>query len=99
MHRHAVYSGHKQAILQFIVTTNLIFSLAEDGEFITFNTQTGKIINRAQFENRELNGIVHPVTYVNKMLFYGGTKMELWNVIEHERIYEFTVQSPIETVV
>ena len=66
---------------------------------MTFSTQTGKVVKRAQLENTELNGIVHPVTYVNKMLFYGGTKMELWNVIEHVRIYEFNVESPIETVV
>ena len=44
-------------------------------------------------------GVIHPVTYVNKMLFYGGQKMELWNVIEHEKIYEFSTESPIETVV
>lgn len=56
-------------------------------------------MKRAQFENKDLTGIIHPVTYVNKMLFYGGKKMELWNVIEHERIYEFTVESQIEIVV
>ena len=99
MHRHAVYSGHEQQILQFLVTTNLIFSLAEEGEFLTFNTQSGKVVKRVQFENKDLTGIIHPVTYVNKMLFYGGNKMELWNVIEHERVYEFTMDSPIETVV
>ena len=38
MHRHAVYKGHSKPILNFIVTTNLIFSLAEDGEFLIFNT-------------------------------------------------------------
>ena len=42
---------------------------------------------------------MHPVTYVNKMLFYGGTQMELWNVIEQEKIYSFTLPSTIETVV
>jgi len=38
MHRHATFIGHQKPILQFIVTTNFIFSLAEDGEFIVFNT-------------------------------------------------------------
>ena len=41
MHKHASYKGHKEEILAFNVTTNLIFSLAENGEFLTFNTQTG----------------------------------------------------------
>lgn len=42
---------------------------------------------------------MHPITYVNKMLFYGGSTMELWNVAEMERIYSFTLPSTIETVV
>ena len=33
------------------------------------------------------------------MLFYGGKKMELWNVIENQRVYEFSLESAIETVV
>ena len=81
------------------MTTKLIFSLAEDGEFLIFNVQTSSVVKRFQFENREMAGIIHPVTYVNKMLFYGANKMELWNVIEQERVYEFTLPSPIETVV
>ena len=99
MHRHSVYKGHKEPIIGFIVTTNLIFSLGEQGEFLIFNVQTGSVVKRFQFKNRGLTGIIHPVTYVNKMLFFGATKMELWNVIEHERVYEFTMPSPIETVV
>ena len=47
--------------------------------------------------------MIHPITYVNKMLFYGGGEngndMELWNVIEQERIYKFSVTSRIMTVV
>ena len=79
----------------FIVTAKLIFSLAEQGEFLIFNTQTAKVVKRTQFENKELSGFIHPITYVNKMLFFGGNKMELWNVIEEEKVYEFTLPSPI----
>lgn len=46
MHRHAVYKGHKKPIIGFLVTTNLIFSLGEDGEFLTFNVQTGAVVKR-----------------------------------------------------
>ena len=51
------------------------------------------------FDNTELDYFVHPITYVNKLLFSGGKTMELWNVIEQERIYKFTVTSRIMTVV
>lgn len=35
---------------------------------------------------------MHPTTYINKLLFAGGssgTAMELWNIIEDEKIYDF----------
>jgi len=32
---------------------------------------------------------MHPTTYVNKLLFAGDSKMELWNIIEDEKIYDF----------
>ena len=99
MHRHANYAGHKNPILQFIVTTNLIFSLAQEGEFIIFNTQSGKIVKQMTLANKDLDSVIHPVTYVNKLLFAGGKTMELWNVIEQEKIYEFTFKSDIECVV
>ena len=99
MHRHAVYSGHKNQILEFLVTTSLIFSLAEESEVIIFNTQSGQAVKTFNLGNPELTGLIHPITYVNKMLFYGGTTLELWNVIEQEKIFTFNVSSPIETVV
>ena len=49
-------------------------------------------------ENKEINGLMHPVTYVNKLLFYGAKSMELWNVVEMEMIYAFTLPSEIECV-
>ena len=51
------------------------------------------------FENTELDSVVHPITYMNKLLFSGGKTMELWNVIEQEKIYSFTFKSEIECVV
>ena len=32
---------------------------------------------------------MHPNTYVNKLVFAGGNKMQLWNVIEDTLVYEF----------
>lgn len=42
--------------------------------------------------------MMHPVTYVNKLLFYGGSKMQLWNVIQGEKVYEFDLPSDVESV-
>ena len=51
------------------------------------------------FENTELDSVIHPITYVNKLLFAGEKTMELWNVIEEEKIYTFSFKSDIECVV
>lgn len=42
--------------------------------------------------------MIHPVTYVNKLLFYGGRQAELWNVIEGAKIYTFNFESEVEVV-
>ena len=42
--------------------------------------------------------MMHPVTYINKLLFYGGQTMQLWNVIQGEKIYEFKMQAEVENV-
>jgi len=33
---------------------------------------------------------MHPTTYINKLVFAGGNKIELWNIIEDKKIYEFS---------
>jgi len=42
---------------------------------------------------------MHPVTYVNKLAFAGGKVLQLWNVIEGQKIYEFTFASEVESIV
>lgn len=46
MHRVKAYSGHKHSIIKFLVTGNFIFSLAENGEFLIFNTNTCQEVSR-----------------------------------------------------
>jgi len=82
MHRHAEFKGHTQPIVQFIETSKFIFSLAEQGEFLIFNTQNGQVVSKLTFENTDFEIVMHPVTYVNKLVFGGGKTLELWNVIE-----------------
>ena len=79
MHRVASYGGHTKAILEFIVAGDLLFSLAEDGEFLVTNMtdkksgDAGKVIKRIDLD-KSLERMIHPITYVNKLLFYGGKK-------------------------
>ena len=89
MHKQKEYVGHSQPIIKFILSSEFIFSLAEEGEFIIFNVKSGAVVQRKQF-NEHFELMVHPMTYVNKLLFAGsGSHLELWNVINDERVYEF----------
>ena len=38
----------------------------------------------------EILGVIHPVTYVNKILVYGGKNMELWNIVTRYRVHDFS---------
>ena len=82
------YQGHTKQIIKFIISTDFIFSLAEEGEFIIFNAKTGAIIQKKTFMH-SFEHMMHPTTYINKLLFAGGDKLELWNVIDDKLIYAF----------
>ena len=62
--------------------------MADDGEFIIFNIRTGGIVKRKNFEE-SFDLVIHPNTYVNKLLFAGENTIELWNIIEDQKVYAF----------
>jgi hypothetical protein len=33
--------------------------------------------------------MMHPITYLNKLLFAGGKTLELWNVLTLKKIFDF----------
>lgn len=81
MHKSKEYIGHSKKIIKFLLASELLFSLAIEGEFIIFNLKTGDIVKRIKFDNN-FTGFMHPTTYINKLVFYGEGKMELWNIID-----------------
>ena len=58
-----------------------------------FNIQTGEATNYC-FE-KQFDLMIHPVTYINKLLFSGGDAgncLQLWNVIEQKMVFEFKLK-------
>jgi hypothetical protein len=44
--------------------------------------------------------MMHPITYLNKLVFWSGNKVFLHNVIEDERIFTFKPMiSEVESIV
>jgi hypothetical protein len=82
------FEGHSKPIVKFILSSDFIFSLAQDGEFIIFNIKTGQIVKRKLFDC-DFDIMMHPTTYINKLVFAGENKLELWNIIDDKKIYAF----------
>lgn len=34
--------------------------------------------------------MIHPTTYINKLVFAGGNRLELWNIIDDSKVYAFS---------
>ena len=83
-----MYEGHKNDLVKFILSSEFIFSLAEEGDFIIFNIKTGGIVRRKKFE-KDFRILIHPTTYVNKLLFADDNSIELWNIIDDDLVYKF----------
>lgn len=88
MHKVQELIGHTKPIIKFIAFSEFIFSLAEDGEFIIFNRLKGTVIKKIQFESA-FDEFVHPSTYINKLVFSHKNKLELWNVMSEQKIFQF----------
>jgi hypothetical protein len=90
MHKVIEYTGHKEKIIKFICVGDFIFSLAAKGEFIIFNRQSGEVIKQMTFGNDDQtypDDFMHPNTYMNKLVFACGSKLELWNIMTPEMIF------------
>jgi hypothetical protein len=97
MHRVRSYQA-PDTIIQFIVTKQMIFCLSSLLLTI-FNTQTSEITQTIKFEEA-VSGMMHPITYLNKLVFWSGKKVFLHNVIEDERIFSFkAMTSEVESIV
>jgi U3 small nucleolar RNA-associated protein 21 len=70
------------------VSKQYVFCLSEGGHFTIFNTQSSEVIKTVQFDF-EVTGMMHPLTYLNKLVFWGAGKMQIYNVMENECIYKF----------
>lgn len=64
-----------------------------------FNTKTGSVEKHIELDI-EAKGMMHPITYLNKLLVWADNKMVLLNVVEDKVIFRFPAfESQIVTVV
>lgn len=98
MHRVREYKPERR-IVQMLVTAQFVFCLQEAGSMTLFNTKSGAVETNLKLKI-SAEGMMHPITYLNKLLVWSNTQMCLLNVVEDRVIYEFpTFASSITTVV
>ena len=97
MHRVRSYQAPDK-ISMFLVTKSMLFCLCPESMCI-FETKSGELTKTINF-NKKICGMMHHVTYLNKLVLWSGNNAFLHNVIEDERIYDFkSFESDIETIV
>jgi U3 small nucleolar RNA-associated protein 21 len=98
MHKVLELKGHTKPLIKFVSFGDFLFSLAEEGEFIVFNRMKGTLVKKITFETN-FDNFLHPTTYINKLLFSGGSEVQLWNIMTEEKLFTFQdTVSPIGNV-
>jgi U3 small nucleolar RNA-associated protein 21 len=76
MHKVQVYEPTKPnlPVVKFLIGGDMIFSLQEGGNFTVFDLKTAKVLKKITL-GFEASVLMHPVTYINKLVFAGEGKM------------------------
>eukprot|EP01129_Flabellula_baltica_P000092 TRINITY_DN1009_c1_g1_i2.p1 TRINITY_DN1009_c1_g1~~TRINITY_DN1009_c1_g1_i2.p1 ORF type:complete len:667 (-),score=140.06 TRINITY_DN1009_c1_g1_i2:717-2696(-) len=86
----AKLEGHSKKIISLLVLGNYLISLGLDEKIIVWDHKNEENINTIQLSNLKYTTLLHPNTYVNKVLL--GTAegvLELWNIRTGKLIYTF----------
>ena len=76
---------------KFIVGGPYIFVLGSEGNFTVYNVDSTEVIKQKTF-SQDFHLMVHPPTYVNKLLFASTSALELWNVVSDTLIFAFPLE-------
>jgi len=64
-----------------------------------FDTEKTSVIKQcdlsAEDKATKFTGMMHPLTYLNKLLLWGDKTMQLHNVMEDECIFKFSERSAV----
>ena len=78
----------KHKVRQLLVVGGCLVALEEASTIQVFNHNDGEVL--AEIEcGAAPTGIIHPPTYLNKIVAWGPDFMEIWNISSRKRIYSF----------
>ena len=86
-HSREKLTEHKAEVISLLVAGDMLISLDTKGKVIIWELPTCKKLNEIQVTSKTL--IMHPPTYLFKVLFAGNKELELWNINSLKQIYNF----------
>jgi U3 small nucleolar RNA-associated protein 21 len=88
LRRIVVFKGASQPISAIKVMGSHLMQLGSSGELLVWSIESKQMVKRMDI-GKDMNAMVHPHTYMNKMLFVGNQRVCLMNVDTEKLIYEF----------
>eukprot|EP00826_Nyctotherus_ovalis_P032204 TRINITY_DN2598_c0_g4_i3.p1 TRINITY_DN2598_c0_g4~~TRINITY_DN2598_c0_g4_i3.p1 ORF type:complete len:946 (-),score=217.79 TRINITY_DN2598_c0_g4_i3:106-2943(-) len=86
-HSRKKLTEHKAEVVSLLVAGDTLISLDTKGKAITWELPSCAKLGEIQVQGKSM--MLHPPTYLFKVLFAGGRELELWNVNSLKRIYDF----------
>eukprot|EP01022_Parablepharisma_sp_SALTPOND_P000854 TRINITY_DN105149_c0_g1_i1.p2 TRINITY_DN105149_c0_g1~~TRINITY_DN105149_c0_g1_i1.p2 ORF type:complete len:1065 (+),score=106.10 TRINITY_DN105149_c0_g1_i1:9590-12784(+) len=86
-HSRATLAEHKAELVNLLVVGDTLLSLDKNGKMIVWGLPGCNKVGEIQVPGKGL--IMHPPTYLFKVLIAGGRELELWNVNTFKKIYDF----------
>ncbi|KAJ3242725.1 WD repeat-containing protein 36 [Chytriomyces hyalinus] len=101
-HTESTEDDGEMRFFKMILLGNLVLAAASDNTIRIWNWSTKEYIKTISFDSKfTVTAMVHPSTYVNKILIASGDgRMQLWNFASLTMVYEFpALTSPITCLV
>ncbi|OQR77968.1 WD repeat-containing protein 36-like, partial [Tropilaelaps mercedesae] len=87
------FTGEHASRIKFLLPFgDHIISVDESGKVVVWSKEDSKVYTTIDLSSfGGLSAMVHPNTYVNKILFASANgRMQLWNIASNKLVYEFT---------
>ena len=81
-------------VANLMLFEKIMVAALENGEIRVFGVISGEEVSRL-YCSFDVIGLVHPATYVNKILVVGKKELELWNIWSGNKIFGFQEKEPL----
>nr|XP_039266834.1 WD repeat-containing protein 36-like [Styela clava] len=97
-----IYEGHNDDVHLLLPYSEHIISVDKSSTVKIWHIQSQELFTEMEFNNNsfEISTILHPSTYMNKVLFGSiQGKMQLWNIRKNEMLFEFSNSEDSSSIV